>query len=78
MNGKQFATCNQTIVDALGYGGTCSNDCGYANIEIEPGKTYLFRIVQPTYLLVLISDWSDDRQFRWLEYCRTQIANRPS
>lgn len=50
MNGKQFATCNQTIVDALGYGGTCSNDCSYANIEIEPGKTYLFRIVQPTYL----------------------------
>jgi len=45
LNGKQFAVCNQTIVDALGYGETCGVGCGFANIQIEPGKTYLFRIV---------------------------------
>jgi len=45
MNGQQFATCNQTIVDGYGYGQTCGSSCSYANIEIESGKTYLFRIV---------------------------------
>jgi hypothetical protein len=44
-NGKQFSVCNQTIVDALGYGETCGRDCSFANVQIEPGKTYLFRIV---------------------------------
>jgi hypothetical protein len=45
LNGKQFSVCNQTIVDALGYGETCGSDCSFANVQIEPGKTYLFRIV---------------------------------
>jgi L-ascorbate oxidase len=45
VNGKNWAECNQTVLDGLGYGTQCDQACTYSNIEIEPDKTYLFRFV---------------------------------
>ena len=48
MNGKNWNTCNQTFLNTLGYGTVCDEACTYANIVIEPDKTYLFRFIAAT------------------------------
>ena len=48
INGKLKATCNQTQIDYYGYGEKCSNNCSYTNIEVQPDKRYLFRLIGST------------------------------
>jgi FtsP/CotA-like multicopper oxidase with cupredoxin domain len=48
VNGKNWAECNQTLLDGFGYGTQCDTLCTYSNIEIEPEKTYLFRFIAAT------------------------------
>ena len=48
MNGQNWAECNQTLLDTLGYGTECDEACTYSNIQIEPDKTYLFRFIAAT------------------------------
>ena len=52
LNGKQYAVCSQSTVNGLGYGETCSMNCSFAEIQIEPSKKYLFRIVLLVYCFI--------------------------
>lgn len=66
--GNNFSVCNRTIVTALGYGEPCGNSCSFANVEIEPGKTYLFQIVSLIVFIWLTSDRRFDRQLYRIQY----------